>query len=156
MRTTDKDAKESSLNEALEQYHTDLIKKQMEQPKQRVLIVENDEDTLFLLKRALTNASYIVEACTAGSGIVEFKHPVPDLFILDQGLPTIDGIALTKFLRLQESTKRIPIIMISGQLIEKKAKLAGIDQFIQKPFDISYLLMVVDEHIQNSAQEIER
>lgn len=115
----------------------------MHEAKHRILVVENDEDTLFLIEDAFTRAGYVVETCTAGSGIVEFRHPIPDVFILDQGLPAIDGIALSKFLRLQEGTKDIPIIMISGQQLKNKAMQAGVDEFIKKPFSIAHLLDVV-------------
>jgi DNA-binding response OmpR family regulator len=108
--------------------------------EQRILIIDNDVDTLFLLGNALTKVGYIVETCTTASGIVEFKHTLPDLFIIDQGLPTIDGIAVSKFVRLHESTKNIPIIMISGQQIKNRAKKAGIDEFIKKPFQLDHLL----------------
>jgi len=115
----------------------------MQQPMHRILIVENDEDTLFLIANALKNAGYNVESSTAGAGIVEFKHSVPDLFILDQGLPTIDGIAISKFLRLQKATRNIPIVMISGLEMTDRAKQAGIDYFVRKPFQITELLSAV-------------
>jgi len=120
----------------------------MYKAKPRILIVENDEDTLFLIEAAFTREGYTVETCTAGAGIVEFKHPVPDLYILDQGLPTIDGIALSKFLRLQERTKDVPIIMVSGQQLKNKAMQVGIDEFIKKPFSIAHLLDVVRKCLQ--------
>ena len=101
----------------------------MLETKPKILIVEDDEDTLFLLKTALTRSGYDVETCTAGSGLVEFKHSLPDLFILDKDLPTIDGLAVTKFLKLQERTKEIPIIMISAHGIKKKAESVGINTF---------------------------
>jgi CheY-like chemotaxis protein len=119
----------------------------MQDPKQRILVVENDQDTRFLLERALSEAGYVVETCNAGSGLVEFRHAVPDLFILDRELPTIDGIAVTKFLRLQEDTRSVPIFMISGRQIKNKAKRAGIDEFISKPFQLNYLLQLVEKYI---------
>lgn len=116
----------------------------MQENKQRILIVEDDEDMLFLLERALTGAGHVVESCKAGTGIVNFSHTWPDLFILDKNLPTIDGIAVSKFLKLQEQTKHIPIVMISAYPLKKKASEAGVDFFIQKPFDLDSLLAVVE------------
>ena len=98
---------------------------------------------LFLLKRALTRSGYDVETCTGGSGLVEFKHSLPDLFILDKDLPTIDGLAITKFLKLQEGSKEIPIIMISAHAVRRKAESAGINKFIKKPFKLQSLLKAV-------------
>ncbi|MGC1243691.1 MAG: response regulator [Chryseosolibacter sp.] len=111
--------------------------------RKRILIVEDDDDMLFLLEQALTGAGYVVESCKAGTGIVESKHTWPDLFILDKNLPTIDGLALSKFLRLQEHTRHVPIVMISAYPLKHRADKAGIDHFIQKPFDLNHLLDVI-------------
>jgi CheY-like chemotaxis protein len=119
----------------------------MQGAKQRILVVENDQDTLFLIERALSEAGYDVETCNAGSDIIELRHTVPDLFILDKELPTIDGIAVSKFLRLQPTTKTTPIILISGHEAKNKAKRAGIDEFIRKPFRLNYLLELVEKYV---------
>jgi CheY-like chemotaxis protein len=100
---------------------------------------------LFLLEKTLTGAGYLVESCKAGTGIVNSRHIWPDLFILDKNLPTIDGIAVSKFLRLQEHTKHIPIVMISAYPLKEKASEAGVDFFIQKPFNLDSLLTVVEQ-----------
>ena len=123
----------------------------MAEPK-RILLIENDEDTLFLIGNALTRSGYLVETCLAASGILEAKHALPDLFILDKELPIIDGIAVSKFLRLHVSTSGIPIIMISGDQIRKKAKRAGIDAFIMKPFRLSYLVKTVNKYINENSK----
>ena len=72
----------------------------MNADKRRILIVENDPDLLFILDTVFNNAGYVVESCSAGFGIVEFKHRWPDLFLLDNDLPTINGCAISKFLRV--------------------------------------------------------
>ncbi|HYF71138.1 MAG TPA: response regulator [Ohtaekwangia sp.] len=125
----------------------------MPEANQRILIIENDEDTLFLLGHALRKSGYTVETCTAGSGLVEFKHKLPDLFILDKDLPTIDGLAITKFLRLQEATRTTPIIMISAHRIRQKAKRTGINEFIKKPFEVTHLLKVLKKYNLATSQE---
>ncbi|HYF68786.1 MAG TPA: response regulator [Ohtaekwangia sp.] len=122
---------------------------------QRILIIENDEDTLFLLGHALRKSGYTVETCTAGSGLVEFKHKLPDLFILDKDLPTIDGLAITKFLRLQEATRSTPIIMISAHQIRQKAKRTGINELVIKPFQVNHLLKIIKKYTHTASEEIE-
>lgn len=122
------------------------------QQKKRILIIENDLDMLFLLEKALISEGYIVECCKGGATVVDYKHTWPDLFILDKDLPAIDGIALSKFLRLHKATKEIPIIMISAYRIKAKAKKAGIDKFIHKPFELSYLLNIVDKYVHNDQE----
>jgi CheY-like chemotaxis protein len=120
----------------------------------RILIVENDEDTLFLIANALKKEGYLVETCVAGSGIIESKHILPDLFILDKELPTVDGIAVSKFLRLHKPTKAIPIIMISGHQLKNTAKQAGIDAFILKPFELSYLIQIVRKYMEQGHTQL--
>lgn len=107
------------------------------------MIVENDTDTLFILETALKDAGYKVEKCRNGSEIVEGKQQVPDLYILDKSLPLIDGLAISKYLKIKEATKSIPIIMISAIAIKKKAIQAGVDKFIKKPFDVFNLVAAV-------------
>ena len=85
---------------------------------------------------------------------MEFKHKWPDLFILDKELPTLDGLAISKFLRLQESTKTIPIIMISAHHVGNRAKRIGIDEFIKKPFQLNHLLEVIRRYTQTEHEEI--
>jgi two-component system KDP operon response regulator KdpE/two-component system response regulator MprA len=63
-------------------------------------------------------------------------------------MPTIDGIALCKYLKLQEATKDIPIIMISSyHKLKRKAKEAGVDDFLEKPFDIKDLLRTINKYV---------
>lgn len=115
--------------------------------KKRILVIESDPDLLFILDKVFNNAGYLVESCAAGLGIVELKHTWPDLFVLDNDLPTINGLAISKFLRVHCQTKNIPIIMFSKYNIQRKAQLAGVDQFICKPFELRYLLEIVQKHL---------
>jgi len=116
--------------------------------RKKILLIEHDEDTLFLLSNLLTKRGYAVQACHGGCDVVELKHAVPDLVILDKDLPTIDGIAVCKFLRLRPESKTTPIIMISGRPVRHVAKRAGVDAFLMKPFNLAELLETVDRFFQ--------
>lgn len=96
---------------------------------------------------------YNVQCCNTGSSIVELKHSWPDLFILDRELPSIDGIAIAKFLRIHNVTKEIPIIMISAYPLKKKEEQVGIDLVVQKPFDPGTLLSFVERYIHKKERE---
>jgi two-component system phosphate regulon response regulator PhoB len=111
----------------------------------RIVIAEDDQDILLILNLILKDAGYKVESLREGSAIVEGKLDVPDLFILDKEMPLIDGLAICKYLKLQQATRNIPIIMISAyHKLKKKAKQVGVNAFIEKPFDIRYLLETID------------
>ena len=114
----------------------------------KILLAEDDPDIRFILNLVLRDAGYNVEPLPNGSEIVEGKHEWPDLFILDKALPTIDGLAICKYLKIQKETRDIPIIMISSyHKLRSRAKEAGVDDFIEKPFDLKQLLKVVDKHL---------
>jgi DNA-binding response OmpR family regulator len=79
---------------------------------------------------------------------VESKIDLPHLFILDKDMPLIDGFALCKYLKVKEETKNIPVIMISAyHKLKIKAKEVGVDEFLEKPFDVKQLLNVIDRCI---------
>jgi DNA-binding response OmpR family regulator len=115
--------------------------------KKRIVIVENDPDMLFMLGKALKDAGYSVQKYQAASLIVENKNQLPDLFILDKDLPMIDGLAVCKFLKVHDETKGIPVIMISAYPIKAKAKHAGVNEFISKPFELNHLLRTINKYL---------
>lgn len=121
--------------------------------RKKILIAEDDQDILLILQMVLTEAGYTVELLPDGKSIVEWSKEWPDLFILDKHMPIIDGLALSKYLRLKEETKAIPIIMISCyHKIKNKAKDVGIDAFIEKPFHLQDLLETVDKCMDHGKQ----
>jgi DNA-binding response OmpR family regulator len=120
----------------------------------KIVVAEDDQDILFILDMILNDAGYKVEPLPEGSSIVSGKRDWPDLFILDKNMPTIDGLAICKYLKLNEETKNIPIIMISAyHKLKKKAKEAGVDEFIEKPFELKDLLSTVSKYVDLSAQK---
>lgn len=111
----------------------------------KITLVEDDEDSSLMLQKVLSNAGYIVESLPEGTSIVGNNFSVPDMFILDNFMPTIHGIALCKYLKLQAMTKSIPVIIISAnKQIQQKATAAGAAFFLGKPFHINELLKVVE------------
>ncbi|HEY0653496.1 MAG TPA: response regulator [Chryseosolibacter sp.] len=107
----------------------------------RVMLIEDDLDAAFMLQQNLSRAGYDVDCLNEGNLIVERRFPLPDIFILDNGLPTINGIALCKYLKLQPDLKDIPILVISANYdIRDKAYNAGATAFLNKPFAIQEIL----------------
>lgn len=116
----------------------------------KILLAEDDADIRFILNHVLNEAGYEVELVSTGHNIVNGKHGLPDLFILDKALPVIDGLALCKYLRIKKETRDIPIIMISAfHQLKKKARELGVNEFVEKPFDVKQLVSLVDKHIRN-------
>lgn len=79
---------------------------------------------------------------------MEGEYQPPDLFLLDKQLPGIDKLDLCRYLKANEVTRIIPVIMMSGNLrIAELAGLAGADDVIMKPFNIDKLTKMVLQYL---------
>ena len=112
----------------------------------KILITDDDQGIQDIFKIILEQAGYDVQVYGDASFILENNYTFPDLFFLDRKLNGQDGLTICKFLKSQNSTRDIPVIIISAtQGIEKLAKEAGADDFIEKPFEIKDLLSLIEK-----------
>ena len=106
-----------------------------------VLAIEDEPQLVRFLRASLAgHAIRLIDAPTGAAGLIEASTRVPDLILLDLGLPDMDGVEVCR--RLREWTK-IPIIILSarGQERDKIEALdAGADDYLTKPFGIGELL----------------
>jgi two-component system response regulator MprA len=109
--------------------------------KERILIIEDDEGILRVLRRALTYDGYQVETALDGEqGLSHARDWRPDLVILDLLLPGMDGLEVTQRLRTEGN---IPILMLTAKdnITDRVQGLdAGADDYMTKPFDLDELL----------------
>lgn len=109
--------------------------------KERILIIEDDEGILRVLRRALTYENYQVETALDGeTGLTKAREWRPDLVILDLMLPGIDGLEVTQRIRLEGN---MPILMLTAKdtITDRVQGLdAGADDYMTKPFDLDELL----------------
>jgi DNA-binding response OmpR family regulator len=116
--------------------------------KKRILITDDDEGVQDIFKLIFERAGYDVEVLGEAMTILENNYNYPDLFVLDRQLSGQDGLKVCKFLKSQNSTRNIPVIIVSATPgIGKLARDAGADDFIEKPFQIKDLLGVVEKWI---------
>ncbi len=111
--------------------------------RQKILIVDDEMDTLLPLKRSMENEGYIVvEACDGFEGIKKAKDEIPELIILDLMLPGMDGIEVCNRIKKDEVTQNIPIIMLTAK-DEIRDKIDGLeigaDDYVTKPFNLNEL-----------------
>ena len=109
----------------------------------RILVVDDNEDILEILKLILEGYDYEVTTLADGHLLANrLKDYRPDLILLDIMLGDIDGRELCKMLKSNSETHDIPIIMISAShgLSERFKPCDAPDDFLAKPFDISELL----------------
>ena len=116
--------------------------------KKKILITDDDEGVQDIFKLIFERAGYDVEVFGEAMSILENKYTHPDLFVLDRQLSGQDGLKVCKFLKSQNATRHIPVIIVSATPgIGKMAEEAGADDFIEKPFQIKDLLSVVEKWI---------
>jgi CheY-like chemotaxis protein len=126
-----------------------LCKADVEKTVQRkkVYVAEDDLNILFALNTLLEDAGYDVLLSHCGKPMLKRDLPSTDLFILDNRMPDIDGIEVCSHLKSQPLTKHIPVIMISAyRNFSLQARNAGVDDFLEKPFQMNDLLQLVAKH----------
>src|SRR5919108_997445 len=108
----------------------------------RVLVVEDDEEIAHVLQRSLRLDGYDVKLAGDGVQALEQAHAfLPDLIVLDLGLPRLDGIDVAK--RLRDDGDDVPILMLTARdaLESRVAGLdVGADDYLVKPFERQELL----------------
>lgn len=112
--------------------------------KKRILIVDDEEDILKVLRFRLEANNYEVLSASDGQeGLNKARSEKPDLIILDLMLPKLDGYKVCRMLKFDESYKAIPIIMFTARAQKSDEELGmemGADAYIPKPFEPAILL----------------
>jgi CheY-like chemotaxis protein len=116
----------------------------------RVLVADDDPEICTLIKTILSKGPYDVTLCNdAESALVHIQRDEPyDILISDFMLPGISGIELITQVRQSAATSRMPIVMISGHnnyAMDARAKAAGANAFLNKPFTLSQLRTTVHQ-----------
>jgi len=122
-------------------------------PKKRILIVDDQEEVLSLLKDYLTGSGFEVTVCKEPkdvlSSINSFK---PDLILLDLLMPDLGGFEICEILNNDPRTQGIPIIIISGldgSVDMKKACKLGVVGYLVKPFSLDTLSKEISKALAN-------
>lgn len=116
-----------------------------------VLLVEDDQGTRTLYKKIIEDALKNFDVKFAENGyeaIGIYKELLPTLLITDHDMPLMNGIQLVEAIQKKESTRNVPIIVISAKLtdeITRKYQKLGVDKVIAKPIDHSLLVEMIKE-----------
>ena len=120
-------------------------------PAKTVLIVEDSDDGLFMLRTLLQLKGYRVTEARDGLDAIEMAiNDPPDLILTDLQLPRLDGISVTRHLRHHPRTHDIPIVIASGYPPARHragAIAAGCDEYLFKPFDFDLLDEILDRYL---------
>jgi two-component system cell cycle response regulator DivK len=110
---------------------------------QRILVVEDQEDNMQILRDLLTSAGYdLIEAVNGEEALALVKQQ-PDLILMDIQIPIIDGYEATRRIKADPTLRAIPIIAVTSHAMdggEEKARAAGCDDFVPKPYSPRELL----------------
>jgi two-component system, OmpR family, alkaline phosphatase synthesis response regulator PhoP len=112
--------------------------------KQKILIIDDEEDILELIRYNLAKEGYSVEGITSGeAALAKAKSEVPDLVVLDLMLPGVDGLEVCKCLKSDARTSHIPIIMLTAKSEDADIVTGlelGADDYVTKPFSPRVLI----------------
>lgn len=120
----------------------------------RVLVAEDDPDVADALRQALTerldvetdvvaNGALVMDAVTAGR---------PDLFILDVGLPGLNGLDVFDLLRSDPRLQGVPVLFLTGlpERAETASAATGVHEVLAKPFDVNDLIARAERLMETS------
>jgi twitching motility two-component system response regulator PilH len=117
-----------------------------------VLIVEDDPASLDIFETILRHGGYqVVSAPTGAEGLEKARELIPDVVVVDIGLPDGLGFGVLDELSDDPSTEHIPLIVCTVHVFEHdqvRARRAGADVFITKPVEPTYLLECVNRVLQ--------
>jgi len=116
----------------------------------KILLVD-DAETILMMERMILGKSYVLVTAKDGEkALAAAANEKPDLIILDIVMPNMDGFEVCRRIRSDESTKSIPVIMVttkgdSGNV--EKGFQSGCNDYVFKPINSSELLSKVRKHL---------
>lgn len=127
-------------------------------PKETILIVDDEEDILELIRFNLENEGYAVLDALTGEKAIKIASEQPvDLMVLDLMLPGIDGLEVTKVLKNNEKTWKIPIVMLTAKGEESDIVTGlelGADDYLSKPFSPKILIARIRAILRRNQKKI--
>ena len=116
----------------------------------RILVVEDQEDNRQILRDLLTANDYeIIEAKNGEEGLRRWRKR-PDLILMDIQLPLLDGYEATRRIKADQALRTIPIIVVTSYALsgdEVKAREAGCDAYVPKPYSPRQLLAKIRQYL---------
>jgi two-component system cell cycle response regulator DivK len=117
----------------------------------RILVIEDTEDNRQIVRDLLTSVGYeLIEAVDGAEGVAMAQTYRPDLILMDIQLPVIDGYEATRRIRAVPELARVPIVAVTSYALsgdEAKARAAGCDGYMAKPFSPRRLLAKIREFL---------
>ena len=113
----------------------------------RILVIEDQEDLRRILRDLLVGSGYdVIEAADGAEGVAKAQDEQPDLILMDIQLPVLDGYEAARQIKANPRLAATPIIAVSSFAMkgdEEKARSAGCDHYVTKPYSPIQLLRTV-------------
>ena len=117
----------------------------------RILVVEDQEDNRRIVRDLLTTTDYeVTEAENGEEALASVARQRPDLILMDIQLPVMDGYEATRRIKADPALREIPIIAVTSYALsgdEEKARAAGCDDFVPKPYSPRQLLAKIRKYL---------
>ncbi len=122
---------------------------------ERILVVEDNEKNMKLVRDVLVATGYRTLEATTGSEAVDLaSEHTPDLVLMDIQLPDLDGVQALRRLREDQRTAGIPVLALTAQAMRgdrERFLAAGFDGYLSKPVDVRELIRTVRDHCDGRA-----
>jgi CheY-like chemotaxis protein len=121
----------------------------MEDGKKKILIVDDDVDSVKMVGTILEDTGYVViSAGTGEEALRQIEDDGIDLIILDVVMPDMDGYSFFQALKADVSRKDVPVIVVTGKPEMKELfQMEGVSVVIDKPFETKLLLKKIEESL---------
>ena len=117
----------------------------------RILVVEDQPDNRQIIRDMLARTDYeITEAENGEQALAAVTKQRPDLILMGAQLPVIDGYEVARQIKADPTLRSIPIIAVTSYALsgeEKKAREAGCDDYVPKPFSPRQLLAKIRQYL---------
>jgi two-component system cell cycle response regulator DivK len=120
----------------------------------RILVFEDQEDNRRIIRDLLESVGHqLIEALDGEAGVRLAQSERPDLILMDIQLPVLDGYEATRRIKADPELRAIPIVVVTSYALsgdDAKAKAAGCDAYVAKPFSPRALLAVIRKFLPES------
>jgi two-component system phosphate regulon response regulator PhoB len=128
-------------------------------PKEKILVVDDEEDILELVRFNLSREGFTVFSASTGEKALDLvEKEAPELIVLDLMLPGIDGLDVARIVKQGDTTKNIAIVMLTAKGEEADIVTGlelGADDYVTKPFSPRVLVARVKAVLRRRAKEVD-
>jgi two-component system cell cycle response regulator DivK len=117
----------------------------------RILLIEDTEDNRQIIRDLMAGTGYeLLEAEDGETGVAMAAAHRPDLILMDIQLPVVDGYEATRRIKSDPALRHIPVIAVTSYALsgdEVRARAAGCDSYVAKPFSPRQLLATIRQFL---------